>query len=84
MTMSVDRPVVLVVGAGDFIGSAIARRFARGGFSVCMGRRNGDKLRPLADEIAAAGGAAYPFSLDAGKEEQVTDLFSQIPFGERW
>ena len=33
-----------VIGAGDFIGAAIARRFAAEGYIVFAGRRNGDKL----------------------------------------
>jgi hypothetical protein len=78
MSMSGSGPVALVVGAGDFIGGAIARRFSQGGFTVCVGRRNGDKLKPLVDEIAASGGAAHPFGLDARKEDQVVDLFAQI------
>src|SRR3546814_19567013 len=40
----------------DYIGAAIAKRFAREGFLVKVGRRAGDKLPPLADEIAPAGG----------------------------
>ena len=42
--MAESKPVALVVGAGDYIGAAIAKRFAAGGFQVCLGRRNGDKL----------------------------------------
>ncbi len=38
---------VAVVGAGDYIGAAIARRFAREGYHVFAGRRNGEKLAPL-------------------------------------
>ncbi len=76
--MSEAKPVALVVGAGDFIGSAIARRFARGGFRVCMGRRQGEKLKPLVDEIAASGGEAHAFTLDARKEEQIEDTFCRI------
>ena len=49
-------PVAVIVGAGDYIGAAIARRFAAGGFTVCLGRRNGDKLAPLVAEIEAEGG----------------------------
>lgn len=56
---------VAVVGAGDHIGSAIARRFAQQGFHVFAGRRNGDKLAPLVAEIAAAGGTCTGLSLDA-------------------
>jgi NAD(P)-dependent dehydrogenase (short-subunit alcohol dehydrogenase family) len=60
-----------VVGAGDFIGAAIARRFAAEGFTVFAGRRNGDKLAPLAAEISADGGRAFMRSLDARKESEI-------------
>jgi NAD(P)-dependent dehydrogenase (short-subunit alcohol dehydrogenase family) len=72
------RPVALVVGAGDFIGAAIARKFAVQGYAACLGRRHGEKLEPLAAEIRAAGGEAHPFSLDAREEDQVTELFARI------
>ncbi len=60
-----------IVGAGDFIGAAIARRFAAEGFTVFAGRRNGDKLAPLAAEISADGGRAFMRSLDARKESEI-------------
>ena len=62
---------VAVVGAGDFIGSAIARRFAAEGYRVHGGRRQGDKLAALEQEIAAAGGTFRGHSLDARSEESV-------------
>lgn len=62
---------VAIVGAGDYIGAAIARRFAAGGFAVHGGRRDGDKLAPLAAEIGAAGGRFVGHGLDARIEEQV-------------
>ena len=71
-------PVALIVGAGDYIGAAIAKRFASGGFTVCLGRRNGDKLAPLVAEIEAAGGRAVPFGMDARDEESVTETFTRI------
>ncbi len=71
-------PVALVVGAGDYIGAEIVRRFAAGGFTVCMGRRDGDKLAPLAEEIRAAGGVAHAFSLDARSEERTEEVFAEI------
>ena len=71
-------PIVLIVGTGDYIGAAIARRFAQGGFVVCLARRNGYKLTDLVDEIAASGGVAYKFSMDARDEEQTADLFKTI------
>lgn len=62
---------VAVIGAGDFIGAAIARRFAAEGYHVHGGRRTGDKLAPLADEIAAAGGRFTPHTLDAREGDQI-------------
>jgi NAD(P)-dependent dehydrogenase (short-subunit alcohol dehydrogenase family) len=61
-----------VVGAGDFIGAAIAEKFASEGFTVFAGRRHGDKLAPLVAEVEAAGGRIVGRSLDARKEEEVT------------
>jgi NAD(P)-dependent dehydrogenase (short-subunit alcohol dehydrogenase family) len=61
-----------VIGAGDFIGSAIARKFAGEGFSIFAGRRNGDKLAPLAKDIEAQGGQIFARSLDARKEPDIT------------
>jgi NAD(P)-dependent dehydrogenase (short-subunit alcohol dehydrogenase family) len=61
-----------VVGAGDFIGAAIAEKFASEGFTVFAGRRKGEKLAPLVAEIEAAGGRVVGRSLDARKEEEIT------------
>jgi NAD(P)-dependent dehydrogenase (short-subunit alcohol dehydrogenase family) len=70
--------VALIVGAGDATGGAIARRFARGGLTVCATRRSLDKLRPLLDQIEAEGGKAHGFASDARKEEEVIALVEQI------
>jgi NAD(P)-dependent dehydrogenase (short-subunit alcohol dehydrogenase family) len=61
-----------VIGAGDFIGAAIAKRFAREGFTVFAGRRNGEKLAPLVAEIEAMDGRISARSLDARKEDEIT------------
>jgi NAD(P)-dependent dehydrogenase (short-subunit alcohol dehydrogenase family) len=65
-----------IIGAGDFIGAAIARKFAAEGFTVFLGRRNGDKLAPLVREIEAAGGSAFARSLDARKEAEVVSFLA--------
>ncbi|MFV0477956.1 MAG: SDR family oxidoreductase [Parahaliea sp.] len=75
---STSKGAVLVVGAGDFIGAEIGRRFAREGYSICLGRRNADKLTPLVEEINRAGGRACGFALDARSEESVTGVFADI------
>lgn len=61
-----------IVGAGDFIGSAIARKFAAEGYTVFAGRRSAEKLETLKSEIEAAGGACVARGLDARKEDEIT------------
>ena len=73
-----ERGVVLVVGAGDATGGAIAKRFAREGYIACLARRNADKLAPLVEEIEKAGGVAKGFGCDARDEDAVIALFAEI------
>jgi NAD(P)-dependent dehydrogenase (short-subunit alcohol dehydrogenase family) len=73
-----NKKVVLVVGAGDATGGAIAKRFSQGGFVACVTRRSADKLQPLVDAIKADGGEAHGFACDARKEEDVIALIEQI------
>lgn len=73
-----QRKAVLVIGAGDATGGAIARRFAREGYIACVTRRNADKLAPLVAQIAAEGGEAHAFGSDARKEEDMIALFADI------
>ena len=73
-----DKKVVLVIGAGDATGGAIAKRFAREGYVACVTRRSADKLQPLVDSIRAEGGEAHGFASDARKEEEVAALVEQI------
>lgn len=75
---SSSKPVALVVGAGDATGGAVARRFARGGYTVCATRRNMEKLQPLIDAIRAEGNSAHGFASDARKEEEVVALVERI------
>jgi short-subunit dehydrogenase len=70
--------VCLVVGAGDATGGAVAKRFAREDFSVCVTRRTLDKLQPLLSDIQQAGGVAHGFASDARKEDEVIDLIDHI------
>ncbi len=73
-----QRPVALIVGAGDSTGGAVARRFAREGCTVCVTRRSFDALRPLLEQIIFAGGKAHGFASDARKEEEVVALVEQV------
>ena len=66
-----------VIGAGDFIGGAIAKKFAAEGFTVFAGRRNGDKLADMLQEIEVAGGRAFGRSLDARQEADITGFLQE-------
>jgi len=73
-----DAPgTVLVVGAGDGTGAAIARRFARGGHPAGVVRRQAEKLEALVGQIEAAGGVARAYATDARSEQQVAELFER-------
>jgi NAD(P)-dependent dehydrogenase (short-subunit alcohol dehydrogenase family) len=73
-----DRKSVLVIGAGDSTGGAIARRFAREGFVACVTRRTADKLGPLVEAIRAEGGEAHGFASDARKEVDIETLVTHV------
>lgn len=73
-----SNPVALVIGAGDATGGAIARRFARGGYTACVTRRSLEALQPLLAQIRDEGGQAHGFASDARKEEDVVALVEQI------
>ena len=73
-----ERRSVLVVGAGDATGGAIARRFAREGYAACVTRRSAERLAPLVERIRAEGGIAHPFGSDARIEDEVVKLIGHI------
>ena len=77
---STTKGVCLVVGAGDGVGGAIARAFAAEGHPVCITRRarNLRQLEALAADIAAAGGIAHAFGVDAREEAEMIALFDRI------
>mgnify|MGYP003315400546 CR=1 FL=1 len=74
--MSKDK-VALIIGAGDYLGSAIARRFAKEGFHAVGTRRRGD-ITSFVKEIETSGGNATGMHSDARKEEQVVELVERV------
>jgi len=76
--MNETSKALLVIGAGDATGGAIARRFAREGYVACVTRRTADKLEPLVQQIRADGGQAHGFASDARKEEDMVALVQKI------
>ena len=62
---------VAIIGAGDYIGAAIAKKFASEGYHIIAGRRRADQLVPLVGEIQASGGRITGRGLDARKEDDI-------------
>lgn len=73
-----DKKAILVIGAGDATGGAIAQRFAREGYVACVTRRSVEKLQPLVEQIQSAGGEAHAFGSDARKEDEMIALVNKI------
>lgn len=71
-------PVAVVIGAGDATGGAIARRFARGGYTAVVTRRHQEALTPLTKAITAEGGQAHGFGCDARDENAMVELFRHV------
>jgi NAD(P)-dependent dehydrogenase (short-subunit alcohol dehydrogenase family) len=76
--MAEGRGVAVLVGAGDAIGAAVARRFAQGGYTVCICRRDATKSQGLVGELRAAGHDIHAFSIDARQEAEVERLFADV------
>ena len=74
------KPSCLIVGAGDGVGSAIARAFAKEGLAVCITRRarNLQPLEAVAAAIRADGGEAHAFGVDARMEAEMIALIDRI------
>ena len=73
-----DTKVALVIGAGDATGGAVARRFARAGYTACVTRRTAEKLEPLVAQIKAEGGKAHGFGSDTRREDDMISLITSI------
>jgi len=75
--LQIRNATAAVIGVGDYIGAAIARKFAAEGFTVFAGRRNGDQLAPLVAEVESRGGRIVARSLDARKEDAITAFLKE-------
>ncbi len=71
-------PAIVVVGAGDATGGAIARRFAREGLTAVVVRRTAAALAPLVAAIEAEGGRAVGIATDARDEDAMIALFDRV------
>jgi 3-oxoacyl-[acyl-carrier protein] reductase len=74
-----DGKTALVTGASQGIGEAVARRLAEQGARVVLAARNEEKLRRLALEIEAGGGAAHVLVLDMTQPETFGERLKSLP-----
>ena len=74
-----SKPTALVIGVGaeQGLGAALCRRFALGGYHVITAGRTAAKVAQVTQAIAAAGGSAEPFAMDATLEADVVRLFDR-------
>jgi 3-oxoacyl-[acyl-carrier protein] reductase len=70
--------IALVTGASQGIGRACALTLAAQGAMVALAARNEEKLRAVAEEIAAAGGQAEVFVLDISNEASIKETAKAV------
>ncbi len=68
---SVDGRHLLLVGAGPGLGTAVARRFAAGGYRVTLMARSPDRLRDLAGTLADTGATISTVAADVGDPDDL-------------
>lgn len=66
------------VGASAGLGAAVARRFARAGFTAAVSGRTVARLESVADEIRKAGGVAHALACDVTQEAEVTAAVERV------
>ncbi|MBY0420691.1 MAG: SDR family NAD(P)-dependent oxidoreductase [Parvularculaceae bacterium] len=78
--MNATQRTCLIIGAGDGLGAALARAFAKEGLAVCLTRRarHVAEVEALAQSIRASGGKAYGFGVDAREEAEMAALVDRI------
>lgn len=72
--MSQQQPVCVISGVGPGTGSALTRRFAKGGYRVAMLARNGERLAALEREVPHAKG----FACDVSDPAQVAEALDAV------
>jgi NAD(P)-dependent dehydrogenase (short-subunit alcohol dehydrogenase family) len=70
--------VIVITGAGQGIGAAIARRFAEQKVRLALVDVNLEQLQLLADSLAGTGSEILTIKTDVSNKEQVQQLFAQV------
>jgi NAD(P)-dependent dehydrogenase (short-subunit alcohol dehydrogenase family) len=78
MTAEFADQVVVVTGAAQGLGLAVARKFADAGAVVFMSDVQAGKLDTAASEISRGGGCVHPVAVDGANPESLRDLRATI------
>jgi short-subunit dehydrogenase len=79
---SVDGRHLLLVGAGPGLGTAVARRFAVGGYRVTLVARSTDGLRDLAGTLAGTGATINTIAADASDPDGLGARMRELYLGD--
>lgn len=76
-TMLKDK-VVIITGAGQGLGEAIAKTLSKAGAIICACDIKEDQVASVAENLTKEGGTARPYVLDVRKEEDVASVVDKI------
>jgi short-subunit dehydrogenase len=71
-------PSIAVFGAGPGLGQAVARRYARAGYTVILVARRKERLEALAADLASTGAIAHVITADLADTDAAPRLAGQI------
>ncbi|MFT9088430.1 MAG: SDR family NAD(P)-dependent oxidoreductase, partial [Acetobacter okinawensis] len=74
MNNNVANKIVVITGASSGLGAEAARHLAALGATVVLGARREDRIKVLAEDIAAKGGKALAIETDVTNRASVQNL----------
>ncbi len=78
--METTKPVIVITGAAKNTGFAIARRFAKEGYNVCITSRTGEQANNAAEKIMKEyhGIIAAGYEMETANVARIREVFGQI------
>ncbi|MBT31260.1 MAG: short-chain dehydrogenase [Thalassobius sp.] len=73
-----EKPIIIVVGAGPGISLNVAKKFASENYRVVLISRNADKLQKLSDTLTSENVENTYYSCDVSNNEELESTFQKI------